>query len=333
MFNITEIAENLNSLSINYKISELQNIRKTIKELSRTPGSDIFTEKTISKDNTWAFHYGGRKELQFNIGIEDEGFRFGVAFSLEPSHSLPDVSVLYPKIFKFNSFVREHVSKFNKYSMWHYYCSDRSNISNVQEIDESLIKEHTFIFIGTIIQRIDYDFILQTFDDLLELYIFVENDSLVDNDEIIHKPDNSFVFNPSRKGLVTQRSYSSIEKAISVDVRHSILQQKLYTDLVLMHGSSKVSLENSVNGKSIDIVLKIDSGYWFYEIKTNSSAKECIRAAMGQVMEYAFWPGITNAEKLIIAGEFPIDDKTNNYLKYIRNKFSLPIEYLQIVFE
>lgn len=41
--------------------------------------------------DSYAFHVGGRTELQFNIGLEsgDEDLRYGVAFSLE---NQPDAS-------------------------------------------------------------------------------------------------------------------------------------------------------------------------------------------------------------------------------------------------
>ncbi|MCW3084023.1 MAG: hypothetical protein JWP12_1389 [Bacteroidetes bacterium] len=47
-----------------------------------------------------------RKELQFNIGydISEQFLRYGVAFSLEASRSLPNpVEVLQPKIQLFNT--------------------------------------------------------------------------------------------------------------------------------------------------------------------------------------------------------------------------------------
>ncbi len=55
----------------------------------------------------WAFHYGGRSEIQYNIGFEDEGFRFGLAFSLETSQTLPDINLLKPKIKKLNTLYEE----------------------------------------------------------------------------------------------------------------------------------------------------------------------------------------------------------------------------------
>jgi len=172
---IYEIAEYINELSSGYEIGKLQSIRKEIKGLSRKPGSKIFNDASISEKG-WAFHYGGRTELQFNIGFEEEGFRYGIAFSLETSQSLPDVSILYPKIAKLNDIIREHPEYFNNYSMW-YWQEKRSKISHVFTISDEIMTPNTFIFIGKIDDgdELNYHNILSTFDDLLKIYIVVES--------------------------------------------------------------------------------------------------------------------------------------------------------------
>jgi hypothetical protein len=86
---IRTIAAELNARSRAHPIGALQEIRASLKGLSRKPGHNIFSPQTTKSD--WAFHHGGRFELQFNIGeISDiRGFRFGVAFSFERSRTLP----------------------------------------------------------------------------------------------------------------------------------------------------------------------------------------------------------------------------------------------------
>ena len=79
---------------------DLQDIRARIRGYGRPPSSNIFTTQTIH--DGWAAHYGGRTELQFNIGVEEGGelteLRHGVAFSFQPSQSLPSIDVLVPKV-------------------------------------------------------------------------------------------------------------------------------------------------------------------------------------------------------------------------------------------
>lgn len=114
--NIREIAVKINEESHKYQFGKLQDLRKEIKGLSKKASSLIFTDQTISNDG-WAFHHGGRKEIQFNIGFESEGLRYGIAFSLETSRSLPDLSILYPKILKLNSLIRNEPDLFLGYKM------------------------------------------------------------------------------------------------------------------------------------------------------------------------------------------------------------------------
>jgi hypothetical protein len=102
------IAAELNARSRTHPIGTIQEIRAGLKKLRRRPGHDIFTAQTTTDD--WAFHFGGRHELQFNIGFEENSgtreFRHGVAFSFEPSQALPSpVDALRPKAKLFNDFM------------------------------------------------------------------------------------------------------------------------------------------------------------------------------------------------------------------------------------
>lgn len=327
--NIKEIALKIDEQSSNYKIQKLQEIRKEIKKLKIKPGSKIFSYRTIFDD--WAFHHGGRKELQFNIGYEDEGIRYGFAFSLEPSQSLPNIEDLYPKIFRLNSLIINQPELFFDYKMWHWQDGSRSEINNVSEINEDLTKQGTFIFIGKIMDydKIDIDEILRTFDDLLEIYIEVENENT--NVEIQNqRSGGGFIFTSGKTNLPQGTSYTSTQRQININARHSFLQEKLYLKLISLFGENNVGLENILNGKKIDLVLKTKNLYTFYEIKTSNSAKQCIREALGQIFEYTYFDGEKYADKIVIAGEYPIDKSTSNYLKFLNSEFNLPISYHQI---
>jgi hypothetical protein len=110
-------------------IGRLQEIRKDLKGLKHLPSQTIFTSLTTF--GKWAFHHGGRKELQFNIGIEHldgiDQLRYGVAFSLETSQSLPSIDVLVPKIKLFNDFIELYSEKYTDMRMWHYTRAAQSS--------------------------------------------------------------------------------------------------------------------------------------------------------------------------------------------------------------
>ena len=327
--NIREIANEINYKSKNYRFGGFQDLRKVIKGLSKKASSKIFTEQTISEEG-WAFHYGGRKELQFNIGIEEEGLRYGIAFSLETSRSLPDLSILYPKILKLNSLIRNEPDFFVEYKMW-YWKGKRSKIGDVHEIDDKLAQNGTFIFIGKLmdIENIDYDKILSTFDDLLKIYEEVETEP---STQLQVKPKKEkFKFDNKSKRLPTKSNYNTIEKEINIDVRHSFLQEKLYNELISKFGEDSVGLENRINGNRIDIVVKTaEDSYIFYEVKTGSSAKSCIRQAIGQLLEYTYWNNSGFHADMIIAGEFEIDKTTLDYINHLKKHFKIPIDYYRI---
>lgn len=324
--NIKEIAHKINEKSKEYRVGEFQDLRKKIKGLSRKAGSTIFSDQTIS-DDSWAFHYGGRKEIQFNIGIEEEGLRYGIAFSLETSRSLPNLSILYPKILKLNSLIRNEPDLFVDYKMWHWRDT-RSEITDVYEIDDKLVQNRTFIFIGKLmdIENINFHEILSTFDDLLSIYLEIEIEPIKPGKAEPEK--RKFKFDNKSKKLPKKSSYNSIEREIDVDARHTYLQEKLYDNLVSTFGEEAVGLENQINGNRIDIVVEIAKNrYLFYEVKTGSSAKSCIRQAMGQLFEYAFWNNPEFDASLIIAGEFEMDKITSDYIRLLKNKFNIPISY------
>ena len=76
-----------------------------------------------------------------------------------------------------------------------------------------------------------------------------------------------------------------------------------------------------------DLKAKTDSNHWhFFEIKT-SIPKQSVRMAIGQLMEYAYYPSKERASRLIVISDQEPDIDLRNYLKSIRLKFKLPIYY------
>ncbi len=329
---LKEIAFEINKKSIGYEIGDLQSIRKSIKGLKRVSTNSIFVDNPNTLTDSWAFHYGGRSEIQYNIGFEDEGLRYGLAFSLETSQSLPDIDILYPKVLKLNCLIRENPEFFREFRMWYWNGDKRSEILEVTEIRQSIIKKGIFIFFGKTLKmdEIEIDEILKTFDKLLWVYKTIETSNFEPVVSTTIKPTTDFVFESKSRALAETASYTTIEREINVDIRHSYLQKLLQTELISQFGKENVSIENFFNGNKIDIVVKYNNDYHFYEVKTASSAKSCVRQAIGQLFEYAFGNGKMNASNIYVAGEFAIDNETEIYLRSLRNEFKIPIYYRQI---
>lgn len=124
---------------------------------------------------------------------------------------------------------------------------------------------------------------------------------------------------------------SHVQRQLDIALRHNELQEALHRRLVLQYGENNVGTERpSGVGTRIDVVVRRENEYWFYEIKTAQSPRACLREAVGQLLEYAFWPGGQGATRLIVVGETAIDNDGLEYLRHLKERFFLPIEYEQI---
>jgi hypothetical protein len=182
--NITTLTERINEAASAYQIGGLQQFRAKLHE--KKPGTfKLFSGQTtfVTDWGGYAFHHGGRTELQFNVGIyaAEKTFRHGVAFSFERTQSLPDpLNQLGPKVARFNHWVRTSGQLLKGFKMWHYdpRTDERSEHHLPGEISEELLKAGAFVFLGKTVSeaRFDVDRILRDFDTLLPLYQFVESD-------------------------------------------------------------------------------------------------------------------------------------------------------------
>jgi hypothetical protein len=50
---------------------------------------------------------------------------------------------------------------------------------------------------------------------------------------------------------------------------------------------------------------------------------------LGQLLEYSYWPGAQQAERLIVVGEPALDSESERYLTFLREELLMPIEYEQ----
>lgn len=325
---IPAIAEKLNELALAHQIGKLQDIRKQLKHLNRRPGDKIFSAQTTFED--WAFHHGGRTELQFNIGREDgdnqDDLRHGVAFSFELSQTLNSIDVLVPKVKLFNDFMGLNAGEFSEMRMW-YYNKDRSVDELPGPISSALVREGVFVFLGNRqpAAEVDYEKILDDFDRLLPLYRYVESGGTT---APVPLPKTVFDFKAGYSKKVKAAKATLARKELDLDLRHNLLQETLYQRLASKYGTDNVRTEQpSGVGTQIDVVVKMKNEYWFYEIKTALTPRACLREAIGQLLEYAFWPGAEEPSRFIVVGESRIDEDGQEYVRRLRKRFSLPIEY------
>lgn len=146
--------------------------------------------------------------------------------------------------------------------------------------------------------------------------------------------DHGFKFraghDPKKTGTILLRAPPEQRTAV---LRHNEIQTALYEQLATKHGRKSVGTEVATGmGTSIDVVVRLNGKCHFYEIKVADTLRACLRQAIPQLLEYAYWRCDDNtAEKLIIVGTFALDAKSNAYLTYLRDRFKLPIFYEQFV--
>jgi hypothetical protein len=329
---LQSVVQEIDRRAGSHPIGQLQTIRKELNNLKRIPGGGrIFSQQTTFEDKGYAFHFGGRKELPFNVGFELKlKLRHGVAFSLEPSRTLPDVTRLYPKVDRFNEFLRSHPQEFSDLWMWHSVKDKRSRFnSRPAPILPELSRPPVFIFLGRLqqVDRINYELILRDFDRLLPLYQVVEGHS---NYPTTAGGTDPFAFKPGCSVKAAATTASIAERLLDIDLRHNAIQAALHRHLVSLHGIDNVGTERPTgSGGKIDVVVRRGAKYWFYEIKPGISPRACIREALAQLLEYSFWPRAQEAESLIVVGERPLDRESSRYLSRLQREFSLPIIYQQ----
>jgi hypothetical protein len=332
MKDLKTIAKEINDAAAGFAMRDFQEIRRQIHGLSRIKDYAIFTAQTIHDD--WAFHSGGRKELQFNIGFEgdeNDWFRYGVAFSLEPSHTLPKPLILEPKILKLNQYLTTNAAEFEDLRFWYYCDHQRSSTLPIGPIPENVIRLHTFLFWGkmTLREQVRPEEVLFLFDRLLTLYRHVEGGERIGDAKTDLRQGLRFT-----SGCATKPDTAlahSVAKTKAIALRHNALQTALHKALSEKHGEGNVGTENDTGrGSRVDLVVRDGENYAYYEIKTSPCIKTCLREAVSQLMEYSYWPGGNVAKRLVVVSENPLTQDARRYIGILRSNFKLPLYYQQL---
>jgi hypothetical protein len=130
--------------------------------------------------------------------------------------------------------------------------------------------------------------------------------------------------NPGKNKTVTSSKGGKNYKSLF----HNEIQTNIFNILEKKHKKRNVGTENVLGYQTkVDIVVKTKNGFIFYEIKTYPTAKAAIREAIGQIIEYAYWPDQKKAEKLVIVAPTSATDETKIYITRLRKDFNLPIFY------
>ncbi|RPD85204.1 hypothetical protein [Luteimonas sp. 100069] len=150
MNDLNDVVAALNARLAHTSLQDFYERRRELKGSGQRPhGLFQYIRRADRPRNGYAYHRGGRKELQFNVGFEDERyFRYGVAFSLQGGPDRIDpVATLAPRIDEFNEAV-EDFADLAGLAVWAYRGDDRIHDGPFGRVPDVLVRFGNFIFIG-----------------------------------------------------------------------------------------------------------------------------------------------------------------------------------------
>jgi hypothetical protein len=112
---------------------------------------------------------------------------------------------------------------------------------------------------------------------------------------------------------------------------HLKMQAKLLEKLQKVYGKEQVLVEQNF----VDATVQTAKEIILYEIKTDLEPKSVIRHALGQILEYAYYPPRKNnlPTRLVIVGRSELKPADKEYLKFLKDECLLQLEYEVITLE
>lgn len=133
---------------------------------------------------------------------------------------------------------------------------------------------------------------------------------------------------PSLEGTTDRKNTEDYERSGSPAVRvarnHNRIQQALFDKLFTEHGN-KARMEV---GGQVDIILDEGQDLTLYEVKPYPTAHSCIRAALGQLIDYAFQYGQGRSLKLRVVGPAELTPEERPFLEHVRATISVEFDYI-----
>ena len=308
-----------------HRVGFIQEFRRHICGLKQRPAPWFVAD-------TFAFHNGGRRELQFNVGLENDNteLRHGVAFSFQKDWNNLEPAKMRPWLDAFNDLIVSCAPEYSDMRLWSWSRGERSPNRAPGVIDSTMLEAGAFVFLGKTqsSDTPDLDLICHDFDRLWPLYEKAARRVFATSDDIATNSRPAFHFESGCKPRTLSAIAAYAQKEQELNLQHNKMQRVLYSRLIGEHGEAKVGteIENGVGGR-IDLVVQSHKEYTFYEIKTDLSPRMCLRAAIGQLLEYSYWPGAQVATRLVVVGEAHLDEEGREYLEILEQRLGIEICY------
>lgn len=140
---------------------------------------------------------------------------------------------------------------------------------------------------------------------------------------------------PFRPGHMSRQATGEAESKggrRTINYRQNVIQDRLVQLLRDKYGNDAVATEHPTGtGCRADALLEHEDGSReLYEIKPADSAREAVRQALGQLLEYAYRRNGLQPSALHVVSDAPMDDVTGEYLDTLEARFGLKLGYLHV---
>lgn len=196
--------------------------------------------------------------------------------------------------------------------IYEYKPDELGHHINVEFVEVGVERQTTLNYAGTI-HKIDpnkHEHLLKIFGPFLHVDSVAVSDE--EEDSALHqKSEESYVRGPIAERIVRQL--------------HNIIQNSLYLDLKKNFPLQQVTME--YEGR-VDILRESDTERWLYEIKPFENVLQCLRNAIGQLIEYSFrFPATDKKTTLVIVGPAELEGDAVAALSHFEESINIPIEY------
>lgn len=108
--------------------------------------------------------------------------------------------------------------------------------------------------------------------------------------------------------------------------RQAPIQNRLALQLAEVYGPKGYQVR--CEDHRVDITIRKGKYASFLEIKPADSAREAIRLALGQLLEYAHYPEADRADNLVVVSDAAPGTDDEQYIRQLRQQYGIPVRYV-----
>ncbi|MFK0089667.1 hypothetical protein ACIQUS_20505 [Pseudomonas sp. NPDC090755] len=155
---------------------------------------------------------------------------------------------------------------------------------------------------------------------------------LIELDHEASLPETLNTLRPVRKGQdlppIQDSYFRSGGSGRECSPEHGIMQAALHEELKIEYPGANIVFEENF----IDVTVTTETEKILFEVKSDFCTRRVLRLAIGQLLEYAYyWNQLPEkAVRLVAVGRTALSPEDERYLRYLKEKLDLPLEYRQV---